>query len=262
MTKLCDRALTALLFAVTLTAYAAEPADKKMVNDDVLALLSAGVDQEIVVSKIMQAPLVAFDVSTDELIRLSKLHTPKKVVDAMLQRMNKNAAPSPVARTSFPPGVMPPELEAITAAELVGADSSASLEGQQGTHSSTFVGFGSLNWLNIDQPTAKVRTSDNSPRLRIHMAANPSKFIHIVRLDRNRKDRSLKLHSYNLMSFRTEIEKMLDVDEDWIIQTSIAETSPGVWDMQPAKPLKKGEYALLDARGQTMYDFGIDVPSK
>jgi hypothetical protein len=63
-----------------------EPQEPPLTNDDILKLTQAGVARELIVTKIQQAPSVAFDLSTDGLIALSRGNVAKEVIAAMQQR--------------------------------------------------------------------------------------------------------------------------------------------------------------------------------
>lgn len=62
------------------------PTEKPLTNADVVALAKLDLGDEIVVSKIQQAPAEALDVSTDALIKLRGDGVSKAVLDAMIKR--------------------------------------------------------------------------------------------------------------------------------------------------------------------------------
>lgn len=60
--------------------------EKPLTNDDVVALSKAGLGDEIVVSKIQQAPRESLDVTIDTLIKLRTEGLSKVILDAMVKR--------------------------------------------------------------------------------------------------------------------------------------------------------------------------------
>jgi hypothetical protein len=61
-------------------------AEKPLTNADVVAMVKADLGDDLVVSKIRQAPREALDVSSDALVSLKKQGVSKVVLDAMLRR--------------------------------------------------------------------------------------------------------------------------------------------------------------------------------
>jgi len=73
-------------------AEAREPtSEKPLTNDDVLAMVKAGLGDELTISKIKDAPSVDLDVSADALIRMKKEGASKAVIDAMMKRARPKA---------------------------------------------------------------------------------------------------------------------------------------------------------------------------
>jgi hypothetical protein len=249
-------ALRVMFFALVIacvvpgTSVGAE-ADRPLGNGDVVTMVQAGLDSDLVISKIRQAPLVAFDVSTDALIVLKKQNVPVAVIDAMLQRMNRNAG------TGARPVVLPsvPDGSHVVRVELVAGEHKWDLEPKTATSSTTWLYLATLNWLNIDEPHASVRTTEKTPVIRVFCEGIHNQ-IGIVRLEANRHDRSLKLTSTKIYSIDSFVN--MNVDRDWIITEKWEEISPGVWDAKLPKPLRKGEYGMLDLRARAIYAFAVD----
>jgi hypothetical protein len=65
---------------------AAGAAEKPLTNADVVAMVKAELGDDLVISKIRQAPREALDVSSDALVSLKKQGVSKAVLDAMLRR--------------------------------------------------------------------------------------------------------------------------------------------------------------------------------
>lgn len=242
--------LSSLLFLLPLAAQ--QTANKPLGNADVVGLVQAGLDEDLIVAKIRQAPLVNFDVSTDELVRLNALKTPKAVITAMLDRMNQNS------NGVGPTAQMPPQMQAVMGSlrvELITPDDKRAIEVKSAYASSTFIYVGMLNWLNVQEPKAAVRTATAQPTIRLFCDCDINKqVIAIARVEANAEDPSVKLKRDKL--FASSGTRSLD--PDWVITRQFNQVSPGVWDATLTKPLKKGEYALVDLVRSQMFDFGID----
>lgn len=70
-------------------------AEKPLTNADVVALFTAGLDEDLILSKIQQAPLETLDVSTDSLIQLKKDGISKAILDAMIKKVGLRASARP-----------------------------------------------------------------------------------------------------------------------------------------------------------------------
>lgn len=62
------------------------PTEKPLTNADVVALIKLDLGDDLVISKIQQAPAEALDVSTDALIKLKGEGASKAILDAMIKR--------------------------------------------------------------------------------------------------------------------------------------------------------------------------------
>jgi hypothetical protein len=71
-------------------------------NDAIVKLTQAGLDGDLIVAKVKQAPSENFDVSTEALIDLQKNKVAKEVIAAMLERVAARSTAAPP-----PPGAMP-----------------------------------------------------------------------------------------------------------------------------------------------------------
>jgi len=74
---------TAAAEAATPRPEAQEP---PLTNEDVIKLFQAGLAPDLIVTKIMQTPSVAFDLSTNALVALASLKLPHDIIAAMMQR--------------------------------------------------------------------------------------------------------------------------------------------------------------------------------
>jgi hypothetical protein len=89
-------------------------AEAPLSNAEVLKLVSAGIDDEVIIAKIRQAAAVAFDVSTDGLVSLKKGGASKGIISAIMAR-SESGATKQTAVSTVPeqvpslPGVCPGE---------------------------------------------------------------------------------------------------------------------------------------------------------
>jgi hypothetical protein len=67
-------------------AASGSPGEKALTNEDVVAMVKADLGDDLVISKIRQAPRETLDVSSDALVKLKKQGVSKAVLDAMLRR--------------------------------------------------------------------------------------------------------------------------------------------------------------------------------
>jgi hypothetical protein len=71
---------------VVSTQSAPTSGEKALTNDDVLALVKAGLDDEIIVSKIQQSTQESLDVTVETLIKLKTGGLSKSILDSMIKR--------------------------------------------------------------------------------------------------------------------------------------------------------------------------------
>jgi hypothetical protein len=98
----------------TVTPAESKKAEPPFSNQDVLKLVAAGIDDEVIITKIRLAPNAAFDVSTDGLVALKKSGASKAVISAMVTRGSEGSSRTPApaqASETFPslPNVCPGE---------------------------------------------------------------------------------------------------------------------------------------------------------
>ena len=77
---------------------AAAPAVEKLTNDGIVALIQEKVPVEVILEHIHSAKAPAFDLSTSELIRLTKAGVPASVIEQM--RSPENAPPVQLANAA------------------------------------------------------------------------------------------------------------------------------------------------------------------
>jgi hypothetical protein len=67
--------------------------EKPLTNADVLALSKAGLDDDIVIEKIKEAPVEKLDISSDALLKLKNGGMSSNVIRAMVKRVSKRSGP-------------------------------------------------------------------------------------------------------------------------------------------------------------------------
>lgn len=89
-----------------------------LTNEDVLALSRAGLGDEVVLSKIRQAPRETLDVSTEALLSFKKAGLPRPVIDAMIKRVGERARPPESTPALLAPSAPTPTPTALPTARL------------------------------------------------------------------------------------------------------------------------------------------------
>src|SRR5258708_32245781 len=88
-------------------------ADEPLSNDDVIALVGAGVGPEVIIAKINASP-TSFLLTTDAILQLKKAKVPDAVLKVMLDRASAKTAPATVQPAPPPPaGRLPLTRQAI-----------------------------------------------------------------------------------------------------------------------------------------------------
>lgn len=236
-----QRRIFVLLLCVFFASSSAFSEEKPLTNQGVIALVKAGLDEATIVLKIGQAGRSGFDTSVDGLIALKKANVPKVVIDAMLG----------VTR-SAPAGATNTSAMGKTDVQLVTNTGVVDLESLVGQSSATYIVIGFKAWLNFDKPHATTRTLDSKPSLRLKSSRRPESRWFIVRLESNRRDRSVKMGKSGAFTGTSATVP----DEDWTISFKSEEESDGVWRLSLDRDLEKGEYGLLHEN--EIYEFGVD----
>jgi|SRR5882724_6371874 len=71
------------------------PTINRFGNADVIALLKAGMDNNVIIAKIKQAPDVDFKLETDDLVTLKKSGASPEIISAMLARVTPASESEP-----------------------------------------------------------------------------------------------------------------------------------------------------------------------
>ena len=243
--------LTVIVAVVLCLLTQAAFAEKPLTNDDVVAMIKAGLGDDLVISKISSARDLALDTSPQALISLKKSGISKAVLDAMIRA----SSPDGGSGTSGGNGDKGQAAHLKTGVRLVTSDKTYDLQSIAGSESSTFVYVTSLIWNNYPGIHADVRIHDRDPYLLLQSDKSPTGRYYLVRLDSNTKtsDRSLKMGREGMFSMRS----MGHPDNTWTIPFDATQEKEGLWRLKPKSSLKPDEYGLWMGTGE-LYDFGVE----
>jgi len=242
-------------------------------NDDIVKMVKAGLDEDIILSSIKNSD-AQFDTSATGLIALSEAKVPKTIVTAMLERPTGNAT----AKNRPPPkqNAISGPSTTTTGNDDNAADVSSVIAldtGQEVRLSYTrcevktrirALGFGGgAGYMCIDGPRAKNRFKSRDP---IFFAWLPRDAVPETQVDLTvwaiRKDNTREIMCANVgfgsstsgfpkeRLLQMEFKKMEEVSSDGKFQR---------YQLKPTRSLSAGEFVLIF--GETVprcYDFGID----
>lgn len=235
--------LSAIVLSITVAA-----ADKPLTNDDIVALVKAGFDDDTIITKLNASGRSKLDTSAQALIALKSAGVSKRIIDATLA-----ASPQPGARpSSGSPVPSPAASQRSATVQLVTSSGVLDLTSLAGTPSATYIGIGFMTWLNFEEPHAAVRTKDGNLSFSVKSTDKPNSRYFIVRLDVNDHDRSVKMGRSGMFTASAPTTP----DRGWTFPFDAEEQSAGLWRLTPRKAMTPGEYGLLF--GSELYDFAVE----
>jgi hypothetical protein len=237
---------------VTFLVGSATAEDKALTNADVVALVKAELGTAVVVAKVKQAPRVAFDLGTDDLIRLKKDSVPQPVIEAMLERATSASAATATAATGTP--------QATWTVRLMTPDGPMDLARMQGSMDNGLLRMGTTRYHNFPGAKAKLRIRVSPSEILVATQGQPAGQYFVVKADSVLKKnlRSVKVgHGFYGMTDSNS------PDPDWTFQYSANEVLKGIWALKLAQPLPPGEYGVYVASANLLgtgelYDFAVD----
>ena len=263
-----------LLGILALAVPARPQTEPPLTNAAIVKLCKAGLGDEVVIAKIDASGKAAFDLDTDNLIKLKQAGVSQKVISAMLRKLSgRTAAPAP-AGAMVPPGGAQQAYPLGSTQE----DDPPSLEVTDGTRplnvaASRFnaTGFGPIKLVRLEIAgyTSNIRTNDRSPSIVVKFNYDPQTFFFIVRTDADKADNT---RSVKMGSAVQRLKKMFQdnpryyPDADHTLAYNAEQTSPGVWRITPKNELGPGEYGLYFSSDFTskyrgtdsaIYDFAV-----
>lgn len=247
----------------------AAEADAPLTNAEVVRMVEVGLGDSVVVAKIEQAPAVAFDLETDDLVVLKEAGVSDAVLTAMLERATdrppershggRGAPAGPgtdMVATPMGPMAMPGAGSGPRDIWLETDDGEVALTGIVGEMSWTNAYLVRFLFLNFPGLDSEVRIDDSNPTVYLVTDRNPLGRFWVVTLDRDKDDnvRSVKMGSGGPFG-----GKMSNTpDTDWTVPFTSADEGGGVWSLELKKELKPGEYGVLVRSSQELYDFAVE----
>ena len=239
-----------LQLLTTSHAYAADAAPAAMTNADVVKLAKLGFGPDVIKTKIDSASSVNFKTEVDDLVALKSAGVSQDVISEMMKRASGGAA----GAAGMPAGAMVGNPGDVTLVTTDGGN--VHLRGISGTISTTNAFVTVLEHNNFPGMAASVRTHDARPSFIVNSTDQPKGHFYIVSLevDTGDQDRSLKLGN---SKFWGGMKNMGAPDKDNQIGYDAVQVAgnSNQWKLTPTKDLKPGEYGVY--MGQ-LYDFGVD----
>jgi hypothetical protein len=257
----------------------AQQAVKKMTNEDIIAMVSLGLTDDVIIDKVHAAGATDFDTSVAGLTALKQA----KVSDAVIRAMiNPNPAPASVASATKEAAAAPdpndprsPHESGLYWLAKQGPDKRmlrlepSSHPGQKATP-----GFGKADvkallpgqhaalrlteptpefWFYFDEKSTGLSQSSSA-------ATKPEDFT-LARMDAKGKERQLVVGHASAFGGITNGVRPGDS-----VQVDIQKVSPGVYKVSPIKPLAPGEYCFVPSGAAgafvtyagRLFDFGVD----
>ena len=254
---------TILLAATALVGVAAHAEEIPLTNQDVTALATAGLGDDVVVSKIQQAPKETLEVSTDALIALKKAGISKAVIDAMIKRVSQRSGqPVATSRPASEPLLPEPEFQGAFSSLDPDTGKISPLERQawlKMLHQRGPFGIGgSYTYFKLKGPKAPVRFKEEQPLAFIVRASSqqidPQTIVRLYKLYVEDGDRRLEAESGGLFVVSLKMHESL-------IDFSGEKYGASSFKITPTGPLPAGEYAFAALGNKDWFCFGVDAAS-
>ena len=264
MKLICGFCLSVLIASIAL---AQQPANK-MTNEDVLRMVQAKLDEQVIIVKI-QASLCAFDTSVDALLKMKAQGVSDVVVRAMIARGDSNAGPG-AATTNDPddpqsphdPGLYVRPNNASGPRKLTHVEPAA-------YSASASPGFAKVKWkavlrdahaqLQLDDPSPEFwfyfEDASHGPSSVFAGASGPNEFV-LAKMQEKKTEREL------MVAKVVAYHQSTGIPAEDIVQFDFTKTASGAYKVVPRQALAPGEYCLF-YQGPTMgtngkmFDFGI-----
>lgn len=249
-----------------------------MTNDDVIALASAGLSDQVIIAKIQSAPSTSFDTSVPGLKALKAANVSSPVIAVMIDPKAPVAQPAPVAPTvaAAPAPANPDDPNAVHAPGIYmlakGTDGQPHMmlleritpkEHKAGGFWASSATYGIVKAHGkavLDGAKASVETADTKPVFYLYIPSgsdaafggstyNPKDFA-MVKLEVKGDTRQITTGSYSMWGSSSGTDEKAR-------QGFGSETlKPGVYKLTPVSDLAPGQYAFEQNWG-TYFDFGV-----
>ncbi len=247
-------AVIAALLCVLLAGSAqGQDTSKRLTNQDIVALVNAGISEDVIVAKIRSAngaDGLNFDTSVDGLKALKEAKVPDAVIEAMI-----NPTPPPAVVTSgtamtMDPNLPPPEVGvywkdgptfvlipgfALTQAKVGGRAGAIFTEGMRGEH-----------WdATLDGPTSKNVVKDRRPVFYLYVPdGNSAADYQLVNLNKKEDRREFQIGTFGGVT-----GGKMGVKKDKEVEFSAEHVGIRVYKITLNGDLKPGEYAFFMGTG-------------
>lgn len=245
--RLCAGVLIVVVACVGLVSAQEKPLD----NAELVRLTKLDMGDQVIVAKIKASKDVNFDISTDALIKLKEAGVSKPVLAAMLERMTPAAAPAaPKASGTQQP---------VTLYANGGSIELTAVYGQLKSQSSP---FGVTQWVQFNDPSAKLRVTDRRPSVVIATDIDPRGAWWLVSLSTAKDGNGV--YRYFDLERGGGVFSMAwsgSPEQGSIVKFDVVQEQPGKWRLTVPKDLKPGEYGVFSGRNQgegILFGFGID----
>lgn len=240
--------------AIAIAVAFSSPATAETLNNDsVLALLDAGLGDDVVIAKIKASP-TSFELSTDTVIALKQRGVSGPVLAAMI---TASAAPAQTAMSIDSPDPMVPHPSGIY---LAGVEKMTRIESTTTRQARTSGMLGSMLTggltgmrvkAAINGPTASIKTSEARPHFYFYFdqadqglgaaggaVTSPQEFS-LIRFETKKDKREAVVGSVGFGGAKSGLR---DKDQR---DFEVTQIKPGVYKVVPAVPLVPGEYGFI-----------------
>lgn len=260
-------ALAVVLTFLSSVALAQESAP--MTNDDVIALVSADLSQELIISTISSSS-PAFDTSASGIIALNSAGVPESIIQAMIRAASgggSSAAPGGGSGGGFNP-------EEVVIVDGDIRKPMRYVTPQMRAAARAFGFGGTATYATLPGPEAQMRLTENRPSFIVAVPSNaqPESYYSLANfaVRRNRSREVLTGGGY--MSYSTGIasDRVVPTVPSALEDQSDAPEGFTLYQLDVEEPLERGEYALIlynsqvrvvgyfMSGGDSYYDFGVD----
>jgi hypothetical protein len=261
------------VLVLLLSAFSLQAADKPLTNDDVIAMVQAGLPEGVIIEKIRVSP-GQFDTSVEGLVALKKAGVSERIVRVIVNPELSSAdvragamavvpgvpsaAPAP-CQAAAGQGSMPWLTGASPAMWYEYPESGDRLEMvyERGTVNRIWFGVGQVHLLELNPLRAGLRTG-SQPVFYSCMNPNDAPLVKFT-LDKGSDERNTSVGRGGPWNYKQKIS------EEDLVRFASAKTPEGYFKITVDQPLSPGEYGFVPQGqagfflfGERVYTFGVD----
>ena len=266
-----------LVFLLAISPTSAPAQGETLTNDEVVAMLKAGIGPTVIVNKIRTSQ-TKFDLSTQELIRLRNSGVNDEILQAMQgysESAERRGTPAPVVDPNDP--ATPHSVGIYLLSDAGGQRKMTELEPMVVTRQRTSGSFGTSMTYGIWKTRVKtilpgvhaaMQTTEDRPVFYFYLnekdrtmagvkyfPSSVSQF-QMVRFDIKDRTREVTVAKSNSYLSKSGIA------DNFVVAFDVENVGDGIFKVTPKAPLKTGEYGFYligtgDSVGATFYDFGV-----